>query len=308
MSGKGKWEFRSHCPVCGRGDCHTIGILNIRWYDIGDEKITLPKEGIPIDKCRRCGIVFKKYLPEKGFSQHMFLTLGNHAWDGSHDFSGERDFLIRLFGAKNYELLDVGAGKGGLLRAISGRCARASALDVADFGAQAFVSAGGEFIENWLDGSEVVWSGEPYDVVMCLDVLEHLYSAQAAFENLRKLVRPGGIVVIETGDVDSLTHERDVLSWWYAKLFEHHMFWSAPSLNFVARRYGFSIESYDRVRHKTWAIAGPREITAQVVKMLVHRASPQIYRSFVRRLGVSFAAQPRSPFAKDHIRVVLKKT
>src|SRR5262249_49912121 len=139
-------------------------------------------------------------------------------WQPGYDFASELAAIEAHQQGPAYDLLDVGAAGGEFLRAAGQNRGRRSALDIVRF-ERLTVSDGGEFIAGLIDDPDLVWRGQPYDVVTVFDVLEHAYAPAAAMANLRALTKPGGIVVIETGDTDSvgLTELRQ---WYYLAYFE----------------------------------------------------------------------------------------
>jgi len=48
------------------------------------------------------------------------------------------------------------------------------------------------------DVHELQWDGEPFDTVVALEVLEHLYAPDVAVQRLADVLRPGGICLLST--------------------------------------------------------------------------------------------------------------
>jgi SAM-dependent methyltransferase len=216
--------------------------------------------------------------------------------------------LRRLMGGARFDLLDVGAASGGLLGVCEhhGIAGRRSALDVIRYpGIERHLS--GEFIEGFLDDSLPGWSGEPYDVVTLFDVLEHLYDPVAAFENLRLLLRPNGLVFIETGNAASFWPQRiGIAHWWYVRLLEHHLFWSRAPLERIAAAHGFRLVYWRAVRHKSRRHWLPPGAVVDSLKSALYLATSRHYSSFARLFGKQ-GVQPWFPFGTDHFQACLVK-
>jgi len=115
-------------------------------------------------------------------------------------------------------VLDVGCGGGILTVALAESGARCTGIDLAPDtikAAQLHATAMGLEIdyrvEDVLNLAERVKSGEeaPFDVVTCLEMLEHVPEPAGIVEALSKLVRPGGWVFLSTIN-------RNLKSWLYA--------------------------------------------------------------------------------------------
>jgi SAM-dependent methyltransferase len=110
---------------------------------------------------------------------------------------------------------------------------------------------------------------ESLDVVMCISVLEHLADPLAALSELRRVVRPGGVVLV------------NVPSWWGKRMLE-----------FSAFRLGLSPpESVDD--HK-WYF-DPRDLWPLLVKAGFR---PRDIRCFRHKFGLNTFAVCRAP-ARD---------
>lgn len=305
---QGHWTMVTHCPACGSGAGVSRGTLPDRYYVFGGERVALPDSGIAVAGCNECGLVYKAMVPTPTFLAAVFQRQTGTKWVGTHEFSTEALFLQRLTGATVFDLLDVGAADGALLKACaeSGVEGRRSALDVMRYpGLEAQLA--GEFIEGFLDAPSLAWNHDPYDVVTLFDVLEHLYQPQIAFENLRSLVRRGGLVFIETGNTENFWPRHfGIDQWWYVRLIEHHIFWSRRSLENIASVFGFEIVLWEEGRHKSRRNVFRLGIANELVKVGLYYFVASYYAAIAQLIGRQ-GNQPWYPFARDHFQVCLRK-
>lgn len=301
------WINVNRCPACGSEDRSNLGRLAVEEYRFGDEIIPLPPEGIELSRCGNCGLVFKDKIPSTGFLSEVFDRQAGKVWTGDYDYSDEARMIRELAGREKFDLLDVGPSSGGLLKALADSEGARSALDVVEHpGLEKQLR--GEFIQDLIESEELNWSKEPYEVVGMFDILEHLYNPGQAFANLRDIVRPGGFVVAETGDVKSYWPEKfGAHRWWYACLFEHHVFWSRESLERIAEEYGFQISDFQNKRHKERGQVPLKRDVLTTAKTLTYRLDPDRHVKLAKKFGKS-GMQPWSPFTRDHFRVVLKRS
>lgn len=97
-------------------------------------------------------------------------------------------------------LLDVGCGSGALLR---GSPTRPLAVG-ADISRSALVLAherGLWVVRATFEGPHLPFRGQTFDCVTCLDVIEHLFDPRPLLRELRRVLRPNGILILQTPNV-----------------------------------------------------------------------------------------------------------
>jgi SAM-dependent methyltransferase len=80
-----------------------------------------------------------------------------------------------------------------------------------------------------------------FDVVYMRDVIEHLPNPREIMREINRILKPGGMVFIDTHNIDSLvnaiTRERHTVIFG----FEHPVHWSPRSLAYLLRNTGFKV-------------------------------------------------------------------
>lgn len=301
-----RWVTVEVCPACRSSARISSAAMELREYRHGDAIIPLPEREIYLVQCGGCRLVYKDTLPSSAFLTNVFSDQAGKMWNNGYDFKREAEAVENRVRTKEYDVLDLGASNGDLLRALGGG-GRRSALDIVMYpGLESALR--GEYIDGLVDDEHLHWSGSPYDVVTMFDVLEHLYSPELAFANLRSLTKPGGFVVAETGDADSAWPRRfGVHRWWYACRFEHHVLWSREPLERLAKRHGFRLIEFERKRHKQRAIMPFWRDLVDVAGVALYKIAPAAYGKLTGVVG-KYRPQPWSPFARDHFRAVLERT
>ncbi len=299
------WIRVTECPACRSKECTLLAKLKETEYCHHTQRIPFPREGVSLLCCDRCGLVYKSSILSRTSLSSVCSKLEGQVWSAGYGFEEEVTLIQTLAGKGEFDLLDIGAAGGWLLKAVGHLPGRRSALDMTkEAGLDAYLQ--GEFIMGCLDGETLDWSGEPYDVVTMFDVAEHLYDADKAFSRLRDLTKNGGVVVLETGDTKGFWPAHfGVERWWYVHRFPHNIFWSVGSLTKIARRYGFNVVSVHRKRNKDVQRLSLRGQTAAVIKSFIYGLSPALYRRLLGRVGTG-VMHPRNVIGKDHMRVVLK--
>ncbi|MEO8347391.1 MAG: class I SAM-dependent methyltransferase [Acidobacteriota bacterium] len=103
----------------------------------------------------------------------------------------------------NIRLLDLGAAGGHLGRAVRSRC---SFLAGVEPDCSLPVSARDGY-DDWraVDAFEAGEWSEPFDVVVCADVLEHVSNPVAMLAQIRDWLRPGGILLVSIPNIANVS-------------------------------------------------------------------------------------------------------
>ena len=131
------------------------------------------------------------------------------------------------------------------------------------------------------------------DIIVMLDVIEHLPDPRGTLVLLSRHLSPGGIIVITTGDFGSVAARLSGRYWRLMTPPQHLWFFSRDSIIRLAESLGLRIE---RVDHP-WKIVDLSLIMFQLQRML-HLSMPT--RSLAAGVGL-----PLNLF--DAMRVVLRK-
>ncbi|HEY0869639.1 MAG TPA: class I SAM-dependent methyltransferase [Acidothermaceae bacterium] len=87
--------------------------------------------------------------------------------------------------------------------------------------------------------------GQRFDVVSLIGVIEHFPDPRAEMENIAKLLRPGGIVVIWTGDASAWLPRLLGRRWWYWQG-QHIQYFTQASMERLAALTGFEQVTTER--------------------------------------------------------------
>jgi SAM-dependent methyltransferase len=276
---------RSHvCLACGQASVH---------------RFLYKKNGCDILRCEQCGLGRAETV---GFDPESYYTsdyFSGKRPDGYADYIGTENILrrgfagivefIRKFRASG-QLLEVGCAYGFFLQEAK-HFFDVSGIELAD-----------DVAEHCRRSGLIVFTGKAdeillgrlgtTDVIVLLDVIEHLPSPRDTIALLVNHLDPGGIIVITTGDFGSLYSRVAGTHWRLMTPPQHLWFFSQVSMRAMATSLGLEVEHLDH----PWKVVPLSLISFQLRRM--SGFGPKRIAS--NRLGL-----PVNLF--DAMRVVLRK-
>ncbi len=206
--------------------CHSQDLLT---WSIG-------KKGRSYIACRRCEFVSlnPQYRISSELEKQRYLEHNNDATSSDYlnyvqgNFQNiEKMALSELKSAKgspaNISVLDFGCGREPILANL-----------LKKDGYSVFL-----YDRYFFDGIEYL--NETYDIVLLIEVIEHLADPRAKLLELKKRLKPGGKVLIRT---EPLTFEEQFFKrWWYPGDKTHISFFNERSMRSLAATSGIKVES-----------------------------------------------------------------
>ena len=226
-----RWEHVA-CDLCGADD----------------PVFLLEKDTFHYVRCRRCGLVYvtprlrDHFLQQEEFYQ--IVTEGNLEAAVKRDQNLTRmKFLTRI--ARSYlrykhtgALLDVGCGFGAFLEAAASVGWRVYGVEVASV-PTSIAGRRHDVFQGCL--SDAPYGPDSFDVVRLNNVIEHALSPRALVCDIRRVLRPKGLLTISTPNVESFTAALQGAGWRYVQGGHHIYLFGLRTIRRLLETEGFKI-------------------------------------------------------------------
>ncbi len=242
-----------------------------------------------IVECRHCGLVYanprwstddvmdaysavqdETYVEERLGRE---LTFRHHL----------RDMERAIGPADGRALLDVGAYIGVFVEAAAAAGWQAQGVEPSEWAAAEAQRRGLDVQVGTLDNADLV--EESFDVVTMWDVIEHLADPAAELDKARRLLRPGGWLVVHTMDIDA-PFSRLAGSRWPWLMDMHLYYFSRRTLRCMLSEHGYNVV-WDGAQRRYLSLG---YLASRVAGM--NGALGRLARSLVGGLGLRHSAIP----------------
>lgn len=225
------------CPACARSTAH---------------RHLFTKNGCDVLQCEACGLgraVADDFNPKQYYTGDYFS--GGHG-DGYADYRGAEPILRREF-ARTVQfirkrratgrLLEIGCAYGFFLDEAQPYY-EVAGIEIAEHAAEFCRSRGLRVLAGAANETTMAPLG-PMDVIVLLDVIEHLPDPRETFALCRRHLNGDGIVVITTGDFASLYARLAGPHWRLMTPPQHLWYYTPESMRRLGRSLGLRLEWCD---------------------------------------------------------------
>lgn len=153
---------------------------------------------------------------------------------------------------RSISVLDVGCWQGDILAGLPSHWNKVG-IEINQGAAEAAKNKGIEVINQPIERIEL--PAGVFDVILMLDILEHLEKPVESLTRLGHCLKQGGVMVALTGAADSLVSRLARQNWYYCRYREHIGFFSEASAREAFRRAALRPE-FVRLAHPAYSFFG----------------------------------------------------
>lgn len=131
------------------------------------------------------------------------LICMSHARDDNEYYDNVRHEILPLLPVYSNKVLDIGCGNGSTLMWLKelGKCAWTSGIEIDPGAAEKARKNIDALYSANIETMDLPFEEASLDLILCLDVLEHLIDPWSATRRIQKLLRPGGALIISVPNV-----------------------------------------------------------------------------------------------------------
>jgi SAM-dependent methyltransferase len=218
-----------------------------------------------VEECSDCQLVtherdLREFTDYRSGSMHNWATGYGGTLDTPKEDISRRVQAIKSLSPKHIvqRILDFGSGNGEMIEALS-EFFVVEGLEPEDSARLKCISAGMK-VHGSID--ELISSSVEFDLIALFHVVEHFYNPRVEFARIFDLLKPGGILIVETpNSEDALLTEYQNDAFSNFTYWSHHpMLHSSKSLSSLVTNAGFcnidgkTVQRYGLANHLYWMI------------------------------------------------------
>jgi len=297
------------CPGCGSTTHRETGPLVPGFlFSAGSESFQQPD--YVIRECLNCFLLFKSATPSAEAFTRFYSLTDFRRWETNGFYPTEREILRVLRKLPpGSSILDFGCSSGRLLAPLV-KSYRCFGIEINSHAASEAAAKGLQMI------SFEVFEDEPklqLDMIVTVDVFEHLPAPTAILEKLFQHLSPGGKLLICTGDGDCLPCRRAPAEFWYLRPQEHVVMLTCRHAEWLANRLKARLVHWSNASHYDVSVGLRLRQHVQNFSYWQFRSKTWLARNVLRfmpmiRRAANWKTAPGFTCTKDHVIAVLEKS
>jgi len=191
-------------------------------------------------ECAGCGSYFAvDRRTDAEYLGNIYETLPKDYWNNLSDQSHFISLLSSTIGniKPNGDLWDIGCGDGRILQGLKGSWTK-SGIEPGLEGVHIAKARGLNVLHGTASSINLK---NVADVVICIDVMEHLLNPQLEIASMHQMLRPGGVLILFTGDAGSLNARLNRENWYYLNCIGHVCVFTKKAIKILLENSGFKV-------------------------------------------------------------------
>jgi SAM-dependent methyltransferase len=148
--------------------------------------------------------------------------------------------ILESSGAQHLSICDIGCGSGSFLEMIKPHCTAVVGVDPSEVSGSAVRGRSIPFYHGTAEQLPAAVASQRFDVVSMFQSLEHCRDPCLSVRNVKSIVKPGGLIVVEVPNMDCLGFRLYQQAWYHTDAGRHLHFFSAGSIGALLRYVGLT--------------------------------------------------------------------
>jgi len=248
-------ELVKVCPLCaGRRIEPKFDVRQITDDPVHSYASELGLLVTSIVECTECEFMFKEIRPSVAYLRQLYTqssdvyleSIAEEQTELREDFRVALRLLQEAF-PRGGSILDLGCASGFFLESL-GQSWNRHGVEFFHLAAERARNRIGLTVHE-CDLISAGLASDTFDVVTSFDVLEHLPDPMPILHEARRILKPGGWLLLGTGNFGSFSARMAGNRWTYLCIPEHVSFFNPCSLKVALTKAGFSSFKFKRVHH-----------------------------------------------------------
>ena len=296
------------CPACG-GSASVVTGPPAPAFSACTEFGAYLQPEYSILGCETCGLLYRSPTISTKQLASYYSEVDFRKWEISGHFPTERAALSVLRKLpQGASLLDFGCSTGRMLAPLV-KDYRCHGFEVDPRAAKEAAAKGITMLQpGFLDSR----STEMFDGVVMMDVFEHLQSPTKVLHRLSEALKPGGILVVGTGNGDAPACRLDPAQFWYFRNIEHLSMLTIRHGRWLAQQLGMTLVRWDLMCHYDHSLRARCGQYLRHAAFWAFRRSPPVGRTLLRlvprvRRAEGWKVAPAFSASRDHVIAIFLK-
>ncbi len=287
-------SVQAGCPSCGSPNLALAGTIPSSDLFAG-QQLPKPRAGGALYGCRVCHLAFRFPCPSDDELNNLYETGCADAWTNGQarkDWKIAKAWIDERLPVGS-SILDVGCFDGGFLNTLGpgyeryGVEIQSRAAEKARSRGVNRIAASYAELANWSDR---------FDAIVAFDLIEHVRDPANLLAMFAKAVRPGGLVIVSSGNSDAWSWRLLGARYWYCAIGEHISFVNPRWARKISRRVGLAFERSEFFSHTE---AGALRKLTEISRNVAYRLAPAM-TALARRMGAGGKQARRFPELADY--------
>lgn len=269
---------QTRCNLCGSNNYAVVYkaysgdiAAELKTYKISDHSVGKP---LRIVKCQKCGLIYVNPKPPVISLVHNYVNMVDNVYieeEAGRRLSAQSILRILKRFKKKGRLLDIGCASGFLLDEARKKGWQVYGVELSTWAVDYATKK--LSLDNIFQGvlKNADYPDNYFDAIVMKDAIEHLTDPRGTLIEIRRILKPDGILCVNTPNIDSLVSRILRARWWGIKQ-SHLYYFSRDTLHKMLNTTGFvpvKTKSHSRVFSLKYWVSRFKVYNQAIYKLLI---------------------------------------